>query len=266
MEKIKLLREKTGAGMVACKKALDESGGDIEKAVEALRKLGIAKAAKRGERETSEGVVKVSLNENNDEAYILKLNSETDFVSKNEKFQALADSLMKIVVDNKPSDLDALMALSMTEGTVQDVVNNFSGTIGEKLVVSDFAILSASDASVATYSHAGGKIGVIVSFDKKVDADLARDVAMQVAASNPICINPEDISVAELDKEKDIYTEQLKKEGKSEQIIEKILPGKIAKYYEEVCLMKQEFIKDDKKKIEDVLNGAKVVKFIRYGL
>ena len=266
MEKIKILRGKTGAGMVACKKALDENGGDIERAVETLRKLGIAKAAKRGGRETSEGVVKIALNETSDEAYILELNSETDFVSKNEKFQSLADSLIKTVIDKKPASLEGLMSEKMDTGTVQEVVDNFSGTIGEKLVLKNFAILAAIGASASAYSHAGGKIGAIVSFDKKVDVDLARDIAMHIAASAPSYVNPGDVPIEEIDKEKEIYTVQLKKEGKPEQIIEKILVGKVNKYYEEVCLMKQEYIKDDKQKIEGVLGDAKVVNFIRYSL
>lgn len=266
MEKIKLLRAKTGAGMVACKKALDESDGDIDKAVEILRKLGIAKAAKRGERETSEGVIKVAVNDSNDEAYILEVNSETDFVSKNEKFQALADSIMKVIIDNKPSNLEELMGISMETGTVQEVVDNFSGTIGEKLVVKNFEILNASGASASAYSHAGGRIGAIVAFDKKIDLDLARDIAMQVAASAPTYINPEDVPTEVTDKEKEVYTEQLKKEGKPEQIIEKILVGKIDKYYTEVCLMKQEYIKDDKQSVENILGDARVLKFVRYSL
>ncbi len=266
MEKIKQLREKTGAGMVACKKALDETDGDIEKAVEILRKKGIAKAAKRGGREALEGVVKVAINDSADEAYILELNSETDFVSKNEKFQGLADTLLSIVVEKKPINLEELLAEKTKTGTVEEFVGNFSGTIGEKLVLKNFAILKAEGASVAVYSHAGGRIGAIVSFDKKIDADLARDIAMHVAASAPAYINPEDVDAEEISKEKEIYTEQLKKEGKPEQIIEKILEGKINKYYTEVCLMKQEYIKDDKQSIENVLGGAKVVKFVRYSL
>ncbi|MHA1690120.1 MAG: translation elongation factor Ts, partial [Candidatus Heimdallarchaeaceae archaeon] len=210
--------------------------------------------------------VKIAVNDDNDEAYILELNSETDFVSKNEKFQALADSIMKVVVDNKPANLEELMVISMETGTVQEVVDNFSGTIGEKLVVKNFEILNANGASASAYSHAGGKIGAIVSFDKKIDVDLARDIAMHVAASAPTCINPEDLEQKDIDKEKEIYTEQLKKEGKPEQIIEKILVGKIDKYYTEVCLMKQEYIKDDKQSIENVLGGAKVIKFVRYSL
>ena len=266
MEKIKLLREKTGAGMVACKKALDEANGDIEKAVELLRKKGIAKAAKRGERETTEGVIKLAVNNDGNEASILQLNSETDFVSKNEKFQNLADDLMKLVIDNKPSNLEELLSLPMETSTTKEVIDNFSGTIGEKLVLKNFEIIHAGEATASAYSHAGGRIGSVVLFDKKIDNDLARDIAMQVAAANPAYVSPEEVPQEEIDKEKEIYTEQLKKEGKPEQIIEKILVGKINKYYEEICLMKQEYIKDDKKKIEDVLGDAKVVKFIRYSL
>ncbi len=266
MEKIKLLRAKTGAGMVACKKALDENNGDIDKAVEALRKLGIAKAAKRGERETSEGVVKLQVNESGEEAYMLELDSETDFVSKNEKFQALAKSLLEVIAKNKPANKEELLAISMEDGTVEEAIANFSGTIGEKLVLKDFVVVSAPQASVSGYSHAGGRIGALVAFDKKIDFDLARDIAMHVAASAPKYLSPNEVPDEEIAKEKEIYIEQLKKEGKPENIIEKILDGKINKYFGEVCLNKQEYIKDDKQKVEDILGDAKIIKFVRYSL
>ncbi len=266
MQKIKQLREKTGAGMVDCKKALDESNGDIDKAIEILRKKGIAKAAKRGERDASEGIIKIKINKNHDEAYMLELNSETDFVAKNEKFQSYADDLMNIIIEKKPSSLEELMAMPMGVATAQEVLDNLSGTIGEKMSVKNFVIISSLGASVSAYSHMGGRIGAVVSFDKKIDSVLARDIAMHIAAATPKYINPEDIPSKEIKREKDIYIEQLKKEGKPENIIEKILDGKINKYFEEVCLMKQEYIKDDKQKVEDVLKGTKVLKFVRYSL
>jgi elongation factor Ts len=266
MEKIKLLREKTGAGMVDCKKALEESGGDIDKAIEYLRKKGIAKAAKRGEREVSEGVVRVKLSADGNEAYILEVNAETDFVAKNERFQNYADELMALIETKKPADMAELMSLPMSVGTALETLGTLSGTIGEKLVVKGFAILSAGEGSVAAYSHAGGRIGVLVQFDQKVESELARNIAMHIAASAPKYINPEEVPAAELDKEKEIYAEQLRKEGKPEEMIEKIMGGKVAKYYEEVCLVKQEYIMEDKKKVEAVLGSAKVTKFVRFSL
>lgn len=265
MEKIKELREKTGAGMVDCKKALEEAGGDIEKAVELLRKKGIAKAAKRGDRETSEGIVLVATNDDNTEAYIAEFSSETDFVARNEQFQVFTKDVMEIIKNEKPASIDDLMALTMGENTVKDTIDNLSGVIGEKLGVKRFEVLSTS-GTVAAYSHMGGRIGVLVELDKAGSADLAYDVAMQVAAVNPKYINPEDVDQTEIDKEKDVYKEQLLKEGKPEAMIENILVGKINKYFEEICLVKQDFIKDDKKSVEEILGDAKVVKFVRYSL
>ena len=264
MEKIKQLRNKTGAGIADCKKALDEADGDIEKAVEILRKKGIAKAAKRGDREACEGIIKIGVNADNNEGYILEVNSETDFVARNEQFQDFADKILEIIKTKKPANLEELTGSDMEHGSVKENLDTLSGTIGEKLDVKRFDILSSG--TVSAYSHMGGRIGVLVALDKPGKADLARDIAMQIAADNPKYIAPEEVPEEEINKEKEIYTEQLKKEGKPENIIEKILEGKINKYFEEVCLNKQEYIKDDKKKVEDVLDGAKVEKFIRYSL
>ncbi len=264
MELIKQLREKTGAGMVDCKKALEESNDNIEKAVEILRKKGIAKASKRGDREACEGIILVDTNEFYNEGYMLELNSETDFVARNEKFQKLAKDILEIIKGKKPSDIDALMQENMGEGTVKEQIDNLSGTIGEKLSLKDFIILEG--ATVGAYSHMGGKIGVLIVLDKSGQNDLAVDIAMQIAATNPKYLTPEDVPAEEINKEKEVYKEQLLKEGKPENIIDNILEGKINKYYEDVCLVKQEFIKDDKKKVEDILGDIKIEKFIRYSL
>ncbi len=264
MEQIKVLREKTGAGMVECKKALDEAGGDLEKAVEILRKKGIAKAAKRTEREASEGLVLLAVNEAGNEGYIVEINSETDFVARNEKFQEFGQKVLALIKDNKPADLDALFALSLDGLSVKDTLDNLSGTIGEKLGINQFAILTG--ATVSSYSHLGGRIGVLVALNEAGKAELATDIAMQVAAANPRYLSPAEVSAEEIAKEKEIYREQLLKEGKPEQMIEKIAEGKINKYYSEVCLLKQEYIKDDKKTVENILGSTKIEKFIRYSL
>jgi elongation factor Ts len=264
MEKIKELRNKTGAGIADCKKALDESGNDIEKAVEILRKKGIAKAAKRGGREACEGVILVGVNEQGNEGYALEVNSETDFVARNEKFQDFANKVLEIIKTRKPTDLDGLLNADMDNGTVKENVDNLSGTIGEKLDIKGFDILGG--ATVSAYSHMGGRIGVLAALDKTSEQELARDIAMQIAAANPKYVASEDVPEEEINKEKEIYTEQLKKEGKPDNIIENILKGKINKYFEEVCLVEQEYIKDDKKKVKDILGDVKVEKFIRYSL
>ncbi len=261
---IKELREKTGAGMVSCKKALDEAEGDAEKAIELLRKQGIAKSAKRGDRETCEGIVLVDANDDNTEGYNLEINSETDFVARNEKFQDLAKKILELIKEHKPKDIDELNALSLDTGTVKEEVDNLSGVIGEKLAVKRFGILTGE--TVAAYSHMNGRIGVLVALNKANEAELARDIAMQVAATNPQYLKTEDVPEEVVAKEKEVYKEQLLKEGKPENIIEKIMEGKIRKFYEEVCLLKQEYIKDDKKKVEEILGEAVVKEYIRYSL
>ncbi len=264
MELIKKLRSLTGAGMVDCQKALKESDGDLEKAVDFLRKKGIAKAAKRTDRDTSEGIVSLSLNDDKTEGYILELNSETDFVARNEKFQALADKILAIIKDNKPANLEELMALSAGDLSVADTVSNLSGTIGEKMEIKRFEILS--DKTVAGYSHLGGRIGVLLSLDTPGKEDLATDLAMHVAAANPKYLKSEDVDASEIEREKSVYKEQLIKEGKPEAMIEKIIEGKMSKYYSEVCLLEQEYIKDDKKKVKDILEGANITVFTRFSL
>jgi len=265
MEKLKLLRDKTGAGMVDCQKALAEAGGDIDQAVEILRKKGIAKAVKRSEREAGEGVVKVALSGDAKTGYIVEINAETDFAVRSEKFQEFAEKVMRLVREKQPKDLAELMSLNIDGGAVKENLDSLSGVIGEKLDVKRYDLLKSA-GTVAVYSHLGGKIGVLVALDKEGQSDIAYDLAMQIAAANPKYIRPEDVAADELAKEKEIYREQLLKEGKPENMIEKIMPGKLAKFYEEVCLIKQEYIKDDSKKVEDILGEVKVEKFIRYSL
>lgn len=264
METIKQLREMTGAGMVDCKKALDEAGGDLNKAVEILRKKGIAKAAKRTDREANEGIVVVGTNENNSEGYIVEINSETDFVSRNEKFQNFANEVLNIIKTTKPADLEALLVLPFGESTVKESLENLSGVIGEKLAIKRFAIVSGG--TVAAYSHLGGRMGVLVALDQADKIDIAMDVAMQVAAANPKYLVPSEVTAEELEKEKEIGRELLLKEGKPAEMIEKILVGKMSKYYGEVCLTEQEYVKDDKKKVKDILGGASILKFVRFSL
>jgi elongation factor Ts len=258
-------REKTGAGIVDCKKALEESGGDIIKAVEALRKKGIAKAAKRSDREASEGVIKVSVNQEGNEGYIIEVNAETDFVARNEKFQNFADQVLAVVESKKIASRDELLGALMDGGTVKENLDNLISVIGEKLDIKGVDIISSS-GTVAAYSHMGGRIGVLVALDQPGKSELGADIVMQIASMYPKYITRDEIPAEEIEKEKEIYREQLKKEGKPENMIDKILEGKINKYFEEVCLVDQEFIKDDKKKVKNILGDAKVEKFIVYSL
>jgi elongation factor Ts len=250
--------------MVDCKKALDEAANDLNKAVEILRKKGISKAAKRTDRETNEGVVKVAVNDSKTEGYAVEVNAETDFVSRNDKFQAFADSVLELVKTHKPSDLAALLALPLDGSTVEEGLAALSGTVGEKMGIKRLAIVTG--ASVAAYSHLGGRLGVLVALDQPGQEVLAGEIAMQVAAANPKYLLPAEVDPEEMAKEKEIYRAQLLKEGKPEAMVDKIVEGKMGKYYSEVCLMEQEYIKDDKKKVKDILGGAKILKFVRYSL
>jgi elongation factor Ts len=265
MEKLKILREKSGAGMVDCKKALEEAGGDIDKAVEILRKKGITKAAKRSDREAGEGVVKVAVSDDGRFGYIVEINAETDFVVRSEKFQEFTAKTLDLIKTKQPKNLAELLSLNFGNGTVKENLDSLSGVIGEKLDIKRYELINSA-GTISAYSHMAGRIGVLVALDKAGQNELAYEIAMQVAAANPRYINPEDVNADELAKEKDIYKEQLLKEGKPENMIEKIMPGKLNKFYEEVCLIKQEYIKDDKKKVADILGDVKVERFIRYSL
>jgi elongation factor Ts len=264
MELLKQLREMTGAGMVDCKKALDEAGNDLTKAVEILRKKGISKAAKRSGRETNEGIIKVAVNADQTKGYILELNSETDFVARNEKFQTVAESLLALLKAGQAQELHELLALKMENNTVEETLGSLSGTMGEKLDLQRFSIVDG--ATVAAYSHLGGRMGVLVALDQPGQAELAMNIAMQIAAANPKYILPSEVAPEEMAKEKEIYKELLIKEGKPAAMVDKIVEGKMGKYYSEVCLTEQEYIKDDKKKIKDLLGGSHIIKFVRYAL
>ncbi|MFA5248377.1 MAG: translation elongation factor Ts [Patescibacteria group bacterium] len=264
MELLKKLREMSGAGMLDCKKALEESGNNLEKAIEILRKKGIAKAAKREGREANEGVILLEVNAQGNEGYMVEVNAETDFVARNEKFLSLAEKVMQVIKTAKPTNLDILLSSPLENSTVRETIDELSGTIGEKMGIKQFAIVSG--ATVAGYSHLGGKIGVLVALDVAKKNELTADIAMQIAATNPLYINPSEIPTTVIEKEKEIETEVLTKEGKPAAVIEKILVGKINKYFENNCLIKQEFIKDDSRKVEQILDGAKILSFKRFSL
>ena len=264
MELIKQLREITGAGIVDCQKALQEAEQNLDKAIEILRKKGIAKAAKRGDRATNEGIVRLFKNEAGNKAFAFILSSETDFVSRNEKFQDFAKELEALILKEEPENLEELLTLEFKEASVKEDLALLSGVIGEQMELKDYKYLTAP--SLAGYSHLGEKLGVLLALDQPGLEDLALELAMQVAATNPKYISPSEVGQEEIEKEKEIYKEQLIKEGKPELILDKIVEGKINKYFEEICLIEQEYIKDDKKKVKELLAGAKVLAFWRLSL
>lgn len=252
MEKIKQLRDMTGAGIADCKKAIDEAGGDINKAVEILRKKGGAKAAKKADRATNEGVVAVKVSDDYKKASIIKILCETDFVARNDDFKKFVDNV----------------AAAGLKGSSSEYFNDNKDSI--VLKVSENLTFGGGDfiegEFVSGYIHSNSKVGAVVAFDKKIEAELASGIAMHITAMNPSVLNPEDVSNEDVEKEKDIYRVQLQKEGKPAEMIDKILVGKINKYYEDVCLAKQSYIMDDKKKVEDMLGDVKIIKFIRFSL
>lgn len=247
---VKDLREKTGAGMMDCKKALVESDGDEEKAIIYLREKGLAKAAKKAGRATSEGRIGSYVSADGKNAVLVELKCETDFVAKNEEFQAFADALAEKVA-----------GLEVTAGNAEDLpedmvdVADIIAKLGENMQVGRFAKLSA-DGVIGLYIHSNGKIGTLVSINGSDNAEAAKDVAMQVAATSPLCTTPDQLPQENIDKEKAIYLKQAMDEGKPEEIAEKIVMGRINKYYKEVCLVEQPFIKEDKKSVKQYLKDA----------
>ena len=260
---VKELREITGAGMMDCKKALVECDGDKDKAIDYLREKGIAKAAKKAGRIASEGVVAAAYCDKCNTAAIVEINSETDFVAKNENFLALVKKIAQHILATKPADMDALNASEMDGKTVADVMTEAVASIGEKLSLRRFEVYSSEDGKLATNIHMGGKIGVIVELSGGDEA-LGKDVAMQIAAAKPQCIDRASVDQEALAHEREVLKKQALEEGKPEKIVEKMVDGRINKYYKEVCLVEQEFVKDGDKTIKDILGGVEVRRFARF--
>ncbi len=244
---VKKLRDMTGAGMMDCKKALAESGGDFDKAIEVIRKKGQAVASKRSEREATEGAVVAKVTDDHSRGAIIILNSETDFVAKNENFVALAYSILDLALEKNPSNLEELKELEMDGVKVADKIVEQIGIIGEKIDVSYYSTLEATQ--VIPYVHPGNKLATIVGFNKKTDFQVGKDVAMQVAAMNPVAVDKEGIPQSVIDKEIEIGKDQARQEGKAEELLERIAIGKLNKFYKENTLLNQDFTKDSKKTV-----------------
>lgn len=241
---VKELRERTGAGMMDCKKALTATEGDMDKAIDFLREKGLAAAAKKAGRIAAEGLVASYVSEDAKVGVIVEVNCETDFVAKTENFQELVGGIAAFIAKSNPADLEALNASEIEEGkTVAALITESIAKIGENISLRRFARYEVAEGLVAAYIHGGGKIGVLVSMNGG-NVELGKDVAMHVAAANPGYLNREQVPTAELEHEKAVLTEQARNEGKPEKIIEKMVLGRIQKYYKEVCLVDQEFVKD----------------------
>lgn len=274
---VKELRDRTSAGMMDCKKALQECAGDLEAAVDWLRQKGLSKAAKKAGRATSEGAVSVKISADNKTAAILEVMCETDFVSRGDKFQDFAKAAVATVFEKKPADQDAMMAV------LGDELNNQIATLGENMSLGRFAVLqAAANGFIGSYVHSNGKIGVLVNLDmtnaasaaKPEVAELAKNISMQIAAACPAALHSGVLDPAIVDREREVFKQKTLEEGKPEHIVEKIVEGRIKKFYQEVCLLEQLFIRDDKMSITDIINACNkqigdtitVTEFVRFQL
>lgn len=270
------LRKKTGAGMMDCKKALTEADGNFEKAIEILRKKGASVAAKRAEKTANEGVVVTKVSEDSRKAVIVEVNCETDFVAKSEDFVQLANKVAEKTFLTEAQESQKLLDANTD---LKNLLNDVMGKVGEKIEVSRIATEKAENGLIVDYVHMGAKLGVLVKFDgvsksQEELAEIGRDIAMQVAAMSPICVYREEVPTTTIEKEIDIYKELARKEGKPENILDKIAQGKLNKFYQENCLSEQAFIKDNSKSVKDLVaefnkkNGteAKISLFKRFHL
>ena len=258
------LRNLTGAGMMDCKKALSECNGDMDQAVDWLREKGIAKSAKKASRIAAEGLANIYIEGN--KAVILEVNSETDFVSKNEEFTGMIDTIGKTILGSNAKTLEEVLELTTDEGTINDLIVAKTAKIGEKLSLRRFELIEKSDNEVfGSYLHMGGKIAVLTVLDG-ANEDVARDVAMQAAAMKPQYLNSDEIPTDVLEREKEVFKTQAMEEGKPAEIAEKMVTGRIKKFYKEVCLLNQAFIKDGDVDVETYVknNGGVVKTMIRF--
>lgn len=264
---VKELREKTGAGMLDCKKALTETKGDMEKAIDFLREKGIAKAANKADRIAAEGTTSVLTNGN--KAVLLEVNAETDFVAKNDAFKQLVAELGEHLLSQQPATLEEALTQSLNGNgpAVQEHINAAIAKIGEKISLRRFALIDKEDGDTfGVYLHMGGRIGVLTVLSGTSDADVAKDVAMHVAAVNPRFITRDEVPAEVTEHEKEVLTQQALNEGKPANIVEKMVIGRLGKFFEEICLLDQSFVKDPDQKVGKFVQskGASVKSFVRY--
>lgn len=265
---VKELREKTGAGMMDCKKALVQTEGNLEAAIDFLREKGLSSAAKKSDRIAAEGTTYI-LTEGN-EAVLLEVNAETDFVAKNEKFIELVEQLAAQLLAAKPESVEAALELVNAEGVkIADQISTAVATIGEKISLRRFEIKTKTDADAfGSYLHMGGRIGVLVVLEGSTDEAAAKDVAMHIAAINPTYVSRDEVSAEEVERERKVLTEQALNEGKPENIVAKMVEGRLGKYFEDICLLDQTFVKNSDQKVRTFVEstGGKVTGFVRYAV
>jgi elongation factor Ts len=269
---VKDLREKTGVGMMECKKALEENSGDMEKAIVWLRERGMSRAAKKEGRTAAEGLVEVMVSADQKAGVLVELNCETDFASKNEEFRKLAHDVAELAHKNKMGSADELLSATLPAGgTVKEALTGLIAKVGENMQLRRVKVLTVNNGIVAGYSHMGGKIGTLVAIEGAEGAnELAKDIAMHIAAANPRYLVESEVDASELEQEKEIARKRLQEEGKPADLIEKILVGQMKKFYKEVCLNEQAFIKDPNvsvaKYVDNTKKGAKISAFSRFQL
>lgn len=275
LEDIKKLRERTGAGMADCKKALEDANGNMDEAIEVLRKKGAATAAKRADKSAEEGVVATAVAPDNKSAAIVELNCETDFVARNEEFSTFAEKVASVVLEKNPSSSEELMGLSIGDMTVEAGLNELLAKFSERIELRRFARIESTDGFITDYIHSGARLAVLVELANAGDntdasQTLARDIAMQVAAMNPAHVRREEVQSDLVEKEKEILRDQLAGENKPAEIVEKIITGRLEKFYEEIVLLEQSFVKDSAKSVTDVLKehnaDTTVNRFVRFNL
>ncbi|MCM3356902.1 translation elongation factor Ts [Psychrobacillus sp. FSL W7-1457] len=265
---VKELREKTGAGMMDCKKALVETDGNLEAAIDFLREKGLSSAAKKADRIAAEGTTYIHIDGN--KAVLLEMNAETDFVAKNEGFQTLVKDVASHLLATEPASVEEALASNIQEGvTVENAISNAVAKIGEKITLRRFVIETKTDADAfGPYLHMGGRIGVLTVLEGSTDDQAAKDVAMHIAALSPSYISRDEVSAEEVEHERKILTEQALNEGKPENIVAKMVEGRLGKYFEEVCLLDQSFVKNPDQKVRAFVEstGGKLVSFTRYAV
>lgn len=263
---VKELREKTGAGMMDCKKALAGVDGDMDAAIDFLREKGLSSAAKKADRIAAEGVANILVKGN--EAVIVEINAETDFVAKNEGFQTLVKEISEFLIAAKPATVEEANEAKLESGlTVSEHISNAVAKIGEKITLRRFEIVEKADQDAfGPYLHMGGRIAVLTLLEGTTDEEAAKDVSMHIAAMNPKYISRDEVSAEEVERERKVLTEQALNEGKPENIVAKMVEGRLGKYFEEICVLDQAFVKDSDKKVRDFVKstGGTLVKFVRY--
>ncbi|MDI2589232.1 MULTISPECIES: translation elongation factor Ts [unclassified Psychrobacillus] len=265
---VKELREKTGAGMMDCKKALVQTEGNLEAAIDFLREKGLSSAAKKADRIAAEGTTYIQIDGN--KAVLLEMNAETDFVAKNEAFQQLVQQVATHLLATEPASVEEALASTLEEGvTVENAISNAVAKIGEKITLRRFVVETKTDADAfGPYLHMGGRIGVLTVLEGSTDEQAAKDVAMHIAALNPAYISRDEVSADEVERERKVLTEQALNEGKPENIVAKMVEGRLGKYFEEVCLLDQSFVKNPDQKVGVFVEstGGKLVSFTRYAV